>query len=444
MVRDLEAAGDLLADSDLVAAIAGDAHAQQLVAAEPADSAHAASAADTPENDYSVLDADSSQRSAIDAVVAGRSLVIHGPPGTGKSQTIANLIAAMVARGRKVLFVAEKRAAIDAVLSRLVGVNLGDLVLDIHEGTRDRQRIAADLGATLDLAEHATAPDTTALHRRLTDRQQRLRRHATALHRVHQPWRLSAYQVQSALLGVPAEARVSVTARRPRADHPATSPTRSATSCASSPGSAASRCARTVRPGSARPSAAARRTRRRATLPAPCPAGPCRSSAARLAAACSETGLPPAGLSQLSERTPACSPLHTLQLGRAAGSGIPRAPRDAPGGSAEWQTLREPGRRGGSWSGQPVGERAAAVRVPGAGAGVGRVRARRSRRCGACPARRPGADPETATAALVADQETPWKLPRLHELRRAGSARSGSRRCSTRLAVQAVRSAALT
>ena len=52
-----------------------------------------------------------------------------------------------MARGRKVLFVAEKRAAIDAVLSRLTGVGLGDLVLDIHEGTRDRQRIAADLGA---------------------------------------------------------------------------------------------------------------------------------------------------------------------------------------------------------------------------------------------------------------------------------------------------------
>ena len=162
MVRDLEAAGDLLADSDLVAAIAGDAHAQQAgrgrARSRRRSRPTAGDGADAPENDYSVLDADSSQRSAIDAVLAGRSLVIHGPPGTGKSQTIANLIAAMVARGRKVLFVAEKRAAIDAVLSRLVGVNLGDLVLDIHEGARDRQRIAADLGATLDLAEHATAP----------------------------------------------------------------------------------------------------------------------------------------------------------------------------------------------------------------------------------------------------------------------------------------------
>ena len=131
-------------------------------------------ALDSPEDDYSVLDADSSQRSAIAAVVDGRSLVIHGPPGTGKSQTIANLIAALVARGRKVLFVAEKRAAIDAVLSRLKGVDLGDMVLDIHDGTRDRVRIARDLGNALEGAQRAADPDVGNLHRRLTDRQRRL------------------------------------------------------------------------------------------------------------------------------------------------------------------------------------------------------------------------------------------------------------------------------
>jgi AAA domain len=162
-----------------------------------------------PVADYSVLDADPSQRAVIDAVLAGRSLVIHGPPGTGKSQTTANLIAAMVARGRKVLFVAEKRAAIDAVLSRLSAVGLTDLVLDVHEGARDRQRIAAGLGATLDQAARAADPDTSALHRRLTDRQRRLARHAAALHRSHEPWRRSAYQVQSALPGVPGQERVS-------------------------------------------------------------------------------------------------------------------------------------------------------------------------------------------------------------------------------------------
>ena len=206
MVRDMEAAGDLLADSDLVAAIAGDPDAQLLVAGEPG----IGSVSDMPEDDYSVLDADTSQRKAIDTVLSGQSLVIHGPPGTGKSQTIANLIAALVAHGRKVLFVAEKRAAIDAVLSRLVGAELGDIVLDIHEGTKDRLRIARDLGATLDLAAACSNADGGRAHKRLTDRVQRLRRHVDTLHEVHEPWGLSAFSVQSALLGVPEEARTPV------------------------------------------------------------------------------------------------------------------------------------------------------------------------------------------------------------------------------------------
>ena len=67
------------------------------------------------------LDADSSQHSALQAVLGGRHVVIQGPPGTGKSQTIANVIAYLGAgRHRKsVLFVAEKRAAIEAVTERL-------------------------------------------------------------------------------------------------------------------------------------------------------------------------------------------------------------------------------------------------------------------------------------------------------------------------------------
>ena len=206
MVRDIQSAAELLIDSDVVAAIAGDPQAQELLAAED----DATPLLDSPDADYSVLDADSSQRSAIAAVLSGRSLVIHGPPGTGKSQTIANLTAALVARGRKVLFVAEKRAAIDAVLSRLKGVDLGELVLDIHEGTRDRQRIAADLGTSLDIAQQTAKPDDTSLRRRLAERQRRLNDHVTALHEAHPPWGLTPFAVQSALLGVPDDARSSV------------------------------------------------------------------------------------------------------------------------------------------------------------------------------------------------------------------------------------------
>jgi hypothetical protein len=206
MVRDLQAADEVLNDSDVVAAIAGDPDAQELLGADEG-SEHLL---DQPEQDYSVLDADSSQRNAINTVLSGRSLVIHGPPGTGKSQTIANLIAALVARGRKVLFVAEKRAAIDAVLSRLKSVELGGTVLDIHDGTRDRMRICRDLGDTLEQAQSTAAPDVDDLHRRLTDRQRRLARHASALHQVHQPWGVTPFQVQSALLGIPKSARTQV------------------------------------------------------------------------------------------------------------------------------------------------------------------------------------------------------------------------------------------
>src|SRR5215472_6738065 len=206
MVRDIQNAAELLADSDVVAAIAGDPDAQELLSADDA----ATPLLDSPDADYSVLDADSSQRSAIAAVLSGCSLVIHGPPGTGKSQTIANLTAALVARGRKVLFVAEKRAAIDAVLSRLKGVDLGELVLDIHEGTRDRQRIASDLGAALDRARQTPSPRVDGLFRRLVDRQQRLSEHVSALHQAHEPWGLTPFEIQSALLGIPELAHTPV------------------------------------------------------------------------------------------------------------------------------------------------------------------------------------------------------------------------------------------
>jgi very-short-patch-repair endonuclease len=209
MVRDLQAAGELLADSDVVAAIAGDPQAQELLGAD-SDHREPDLLLESPQDDYSVLDADSSQRSAIATVLSGRSLVIHGPPGTGKSQTIANLITTLVARGRKVMFVAEKRAAIDAVLSRLKGVDLGGMVLDIHDGTRDRVRIARDLGDALDEAQRAGQPDVGDLHRRLTDRQRRLTEHVAALHEPHPPWGMTPFAVQSALLGIPAHARTPV------------------------------------------------------------------------------------------------------------------------------------------------------------------------------------------------------------------------------------------
>src|SRR5205085_4628722 len=125
MVLDLENATECLLASDVVCAIAGLEEARDAVRARHPMVTLSDPDQMPPADEFLVLDADASQSYAINAAVGGADLVIDGPPGTGKSQTIANLIATLAARGQRVLFVAEKRAAIDAVLSRLTGVGLG-------------------------------------------------------------------------------------------------------------------------------------------------------------------------------------------------------------------------------------------------------------------------------------------------------------------------------
>ena len=93
-----------------------------------------------------VLDADASQRAAIAAALDGRSFVLDGPPGTGKSQTIANMIGAALHAGKTVLFVSEKAAALDVVRDRLAGAGLGAYLLELHSHQAARKQVAASLG----------------------------------------------------------------------------------------------------------------------------------------------------------------------------------------------------------------------------------------------------------------------------------------------------------
>ena len=95
-----------------------------------------------------VLDADSSQHSAIaDAIVNNTSLVIEGPPGTGKSQSITNLIAAAMHSGKNVLFVSEKKAALEVVRNRLDEVGLGDFCLELHSHKTQKGQLHKDLAS---------------------------------------------------------------------------------------------------------------------------------------------------------------------------------------------------------------------------------------------------------------------------------------------------------
>ncbi|MCC5880056.1 MAG: DUF4011 domain-containing protein [Idiomarina sp.] len=107
-----------------------------------------------------ISDADSSQHSALIDILEGKSLVIEGPPGTGKSQTITNVIAAALSQGKKVLFVAEKMAALDVVKTRLDAAGLGDFCLELHSHKTQKRRVLDDLKLRLDKAGQYRPPSS--------------------------------------------------------------------------------------------------------------------------------------------------------------------------------------------------------------------------------------------------------------------------------------------
>jgi very-short-patch-repair endonuclease len=95
-----------------------------------------------------VMDADSTQSLAILDVARGLNMVIQGPPGTGKSQTIVNLIAGALASGKKVLFVAEKKAALEVVKRRLDRIGLGASCLELHSNKVKKKEVINELKQT--------------------------------------------------------------------------------------------------------------------------------------------------------------------------------------------------------------------------------------------------------------------------------------------------------
>lgn len=119
----------------------------------------------TAKDTYHIMDADSSQIAVIEDIKAGKNLVVEGPPGTGKSQTIANTIAELIAQGRSVLFVSEKMAALQVVKSRLDAAGLGELCLEIHSNKTRKKAVLEELEKTLSRA----VPDPTSPERELSE-----------------------------------------------------------------------------------------------------------------------------------------------------------------------------------------------------------------------------------------------------------------------------------
>jgi superfamily I DNA and/or RNA helicase/predicted DNA-binding WGR domain protein len=100
------------------------------------------------EQQHLIISCDAAQSTAIARARTGASYIIQGPPGTGKSQTITNLIADYVARGKRVLFVCEKRAAIDVVFHRLRQQGLDELCCLIHDSQTDKKAFIQNLKQT--------------------------------------------------------------------------------------------------------------------------------------------------------------------------------------------------------------------------------------------------------------------------------------------------------
>jgi len=157
-----------------------------------------------------VLPADGSQLEALTYGIAGAHLVIHGPPGTGKSQTISNLIADALGRNRKVLFVSSKMAALNVVHQRLAEKGLTRFCLEAHSTKAGKAKIIDELRRTLepdDLSDGGRFEEAlTSLSRVRAD----LNRYVRELHRVREPLGKTLYQAigRAARLSAAPELRV--------------------------------------------------------------------------------------------------------------------------------------------------------------------------------------------------------------------------------------------
>ena len=157
MYKDLEEHSDLVKKSSLVKSICGygdwqETDIEKVCPIKELDKNF------LPKDNFSILDADSSQQEAIAFVKENNNLVIQGPPGTGKSQTIANIIAELLSQGKKVLFVSQKIAALEVVQNRLKANGLAPYCLELHSNKTNRKTVLQNLINSM--SEHAISNHT--------------------------------------------------------------------------------------------------------------------------------------------------------------------------------------------------------------------------------------------------------------------------------------------
>ena len=138
---------------------------------------------------------DSSQLSAVMESTKGKSFILHGPPGTGKSQTITNMITNALYHGKRVLFVAEKMAALSVVQSRLEKLGLSDFCLELHSNKATKRHLIQQLSSVMENMEKGGITDKH-LHvaEQLYEQRKELMKHVNALHKCETEDKFSIYE----------------------------------------------------------------------------------------------------------------------------------------------------------------------------------------------------------------------------------------------------------
>ncbi len=191
--KDLEANAETIMRHPIIRAIAGVKDAPIVLNSLPEEKD--VDLIENPEKTFRVLDADSSQRISIDYALQGQSFVMQGPPGTGKSQTIANIISECIARGKSVLFVSEKMAALEVVYKRLNDVGLAPFCLELHSSKANKQEVVAELMRCLNEQLIPRKLPSANEFEKLNDLQTGLNGYVSSLHAKHPSLQMSPYDV---------------------------------------------------------------------------------------------------------------------------------------------------------------------------------------------------------------------------------------------------------
>ena len=153
-----------------------------------------------PNHSNQILDADSSQEEAIYAAKAGESFVIQGPPGTGKSQTIANIIAEALSQNKKILFVSEKKAALEVVINRLKESNLDKYCLELHNSQKKKSEVIDALRISLeDIKKLSIQASREEYIEDINKVKMELLKGISELHKLRRPINLTLYELYGEL-----------------------------------------------------------------------------------------------------------------------------------------------------------------------------------------------------------------------------------------------------